>query len=177
MGVCGPISPDWQLISICWRRGILPDCDRKSGSEAPALQIRLPSGLSRRLSGVSLGVPGFREDEKTRARSIGCRMDLPAGGGDSVCAAGCSQSAGARRGLLLRRLLHRSRASSPQTEAGSRAGIRPNGLRARYERHDVVLDGLLQRPVATGADPRRVCFACASEFTGSRRSVASGFAG
>ena len=79
-------------------------------------------------------------------------MALPAGSGAFVRAAGGGCPVGARRGLLRRRLLQRPGASSSQTAASSVGGLGSDGLRARYERDDVLLNVLLQGPGATCAD-------------------------
>ena len=86
-------------------------------------------------------------------------MALPAGGGAFVRAVGGRCAFGVWRGLLRWGLLQHPRASSPQIAASSLARYGSYGLWARHERHEVVLDVLLQGSVKSGADARRIRFA------------------
>jgi hypothetical protein len=61
--------------------------------------------------------------------------------------------------LLRQRVLPDCGASSPQATAISEAGTNCLGLRARNGRNEIVLDVLLQRPVAAGVDTGRVSVA------------------
>lgn len=83
-------------------------------------------------------------------------MDLPAGRGVFVRAVGWRRLVGARLGLLRGRLLRDPGAPPPQIAARCVAGCASDGLRARYERDDIVLDVLLQRPGPAGTDTGRV---------------------
>ena len=86
-------------------------------------------------------------------------MDLYTRGGAFVRADGWCGAPGVWRGLLRGRLLQHPGASSPQVAARPRARHGSYGLRARHERNVLVLDVLLQRSGAAGADTERIRFA------------------
>jgi len=98
---------------------------------------------------------------------------MPGGGRAFVCAAGVSGSLGVWGELLRGRLLQHSGASSSQAAAGSFGGFGSDGLRARHERAEAVLDVLLQRSFTACADAGSVCTAAHSFCRRARGSVAS----
>lgn len=104
---------------------------------------------------VSLGMSVLSDDREAKRRSGSGRMDLLAGRGAVVRAAWRRRFDGERRGLLRKRLLPHQRASSPQADAC--AGFSADGLRARYERNDGLLDVLLP---GYGAPRDHACVIC-----------------
>jgi len=140
----------------------------RTGKRNPATQSHWCSDLQRLATqkgsppsiwGIIVVISDPREYKRTRARSNGRSMVLPAGGVALVCAAGGRCMAGAQHGLLRGWLLPYRCASSPQTASCAAATIVSDGLRARHEclgRDYGLLHVLLPGPGACSVDSGRI---------------------
>ena len=127
-------------------------CGRRHGEDSATAGLAEASN-----SGIIGVVQGPRAYEKTEARSVGRSVGMPAGGGAALCTIGGGCAFGEWCELLRGRRLFDSGTSPSQTATGGREGSGSDGLWARDGRYDILLDVVLQRPIAAGADSGRVC--------------------